>query len=277
MRHYKKLLRSLFVLACVPWLAAAKVPELEPLNYETRYDITFGGFAIGRLRINFAEDKFGYGMRVDTKTSGLVEIFAPMRSVAHTRGRITEEGQYVPQRYRSAAERDGDEKDRTAILLYDKQGLITSRERVPPISLDGYRPIVPLEKLAPPVTDPITGFFAIRKLLRDHMASNDRTAEVMTYDTVRLATMQLKVISKARVKANGKYHDAINTVLTRQPLDGYTRKELKKFKEGDPVVHAYFSADGRLLPLAITVSLPLGTLRAELVELKESSQSPSAF
>ena len=267
MHRYKKPLLSVLLLLLAPLAAQAQVPELAPLQHTARYDIRFSGMGVGRLRITATENNFSYSMKVDTKTSGLVGFFAPLQSVAKAEGSITPQGNYRPRLYSSSAERDGDEKGRRVNMTYDEHGIITFRERVPNQD-PSYRPVVPIAEASAAV-DPITGFFALRRLMRDTMARDQREASVKTYDAARLATMSMKVVSRARIEIGGKYVDAINTVLKREPMTGYTRKELKKFKEGDPTVHVYFSADARFMPLKITIKLPLGTLSAELVELKE--------
>jgi|GEM_PF-2527570 len=264
MHRYKKLLLPLATLLLVPLAASAQVPELAPLRYETRYDITLGGLAIGRLRITAMEDTFGYRMSVDTKTRGIVDFFAPLKSLATVRGAITEEGEYLPTLYTSKADKDGDDKDRKVSIAYDDEGRITTRSRVPGDD-PKWRPVVPLDK-ASAALDPMTGFFVLRKTLRDAMANEQREASVTTYDGARLATMRVKVVSRARIEVQGKHVNAINAVVTRYPIDGYTPKELKKYKEGDPVVHVYFSADERLMPLVATISLFYGDVRAELTE-----------
>lgn len=269
MRAYKIPLLAIGMLL-LPTLAPAQVPELVPLNLATRYDVDVGGMAIGRLRIYATEDNFTYRLKIDTKTSGLIDIFAPLTSVASAHGRRTAEGQYMPQLYSSTAERDGNEKGRRVRIVYDEHGTITERERVPNQD-PTYRPVVPITQ-ASAAADPITGFFLLRKKLRDAMERNEREVQIETYDAARLATMTLRVVSRARIELNGKYVDAINTVITRQPVAGYTRKELKKFKEGDPVVHLYFSPDERLIPLMVTVALPFGTMRATLVENKPQAR-----
>lgn len=264
MHRYKTpLLAIALLMLCLPLPASAQVPALEPLKFETRYDISLGPMGIGRLRIIYREDTFGYRIKVDTKTRGLVHMFAPLQSVAEARG-SKQDGSYVPTHYISKADKDGDEKDRLVEIRYDEKGHITERTRKPADS-PTWRPVVPLAK-ANEATDPMSAFFVARKLMRDAMVHNQRETSVLTYDGARLARMTLKVVSRARTEINGKYVDAINTVLTREPIDGYTPKELKKFKEGDPTVHVYFSADGRLMPLKVSMKLFYGELSAVLVE-----------
>lgn len=263
MNLYKKLVLPLLILGLGTLPASAAVPELAPLNVKTRYDVTIGGMAIGRVRITVTEDAFGYRMIVDTKTRGLVDIFAPLESIAIAKGRVTDAREYIPQSYSSVAKKDGDNKNRRASITYDAAGQIVTRSRLP--DEKGWRPVVPLEK-ANEAVDPMTGFLVLRHALRDAMAREQREATVLTYDAGRLARLTVKVISRARIEVDGKYRDAINTVVTRQPIDGYTPKEMKKFKEGDPVMHIYFSPDAEFMPLLATIRLHYGDIRVTLTE-----------
>ncbi len=263
MRRYKKLIYPLLFLTFAPFSANAAVPELTPLNYTTRYDVTVGGITIGRIRINTHEDTFSYRMSVDTKTSGLVNFFAPLESIARVAGSVIN-GEHRARTYTSLAKKDGKDKNRRVEVTYDPAGNILTQMRVP--DQTGWRPEVPLEK-ANEAKDPMTGFMVLRQTLRNAMAQEQREASTLTYDGARLARMTLKVVSRAKIEIQGKYVDAINAVVTREPIDGYTPKELKKYKEGDPVIHVYFSADERLMPLQVTLGLSYATVRATLVEI----------
>lgn len=266
MIRYKTWLPALLSLLLIAPVAEAQVPKLEPLRYEARYDVHLAALPIGRIRMTVKEDQFGYSLKLDTKSRGIVSLFSPLRSVATVEGSYGTNRSYLPRRYVSEAEKDGDEKGRVATLVYDERGTITTRTRSNPDD-PRWRPVVPMAELTDAV-DPMSAFFVLRQRMRDAMERNEREVSVLTYDTARLARMKLKVVSRARIEVRGKYVDAINTVLTREPLNGYTPKELKKFQEGDPVVHVYFSADGRLMPLTISARLFYGEIKASLTEYK---------
>lgn len=269
MRRYKTLILPIILLTLLPRLAAAEVPELAPLNVTTRYDIALGAVPIGRLRVDSHEDRFGYNLTIDTKTTGLVNFFAPLKSVATTRGQRTEEGAYIPAFYDSKGDKDDKEKNKRSTITYDKDGQITTDERTPRDD-PKWRPLVPREKTKGAV-DPITGFFMLRKQLRDAMARGERETSVLTYDGARLAIIKIAVVSRAKIDMGKKHRDAINTVLTRTPITGYTPKEMKKYKAGDPVIHAYFSPDAEFMPLQISIGLPYGDVKATLTEYTKTN------
>lgn len=254
-----------FVL-CMLGLAspvAAQVPELSPLNYKLRYDVRWNGIPLGRIRIEAAEDRFGYRMTLDTKTRGIVRLFDPQRGLVNVRGRM-QEGRYLPQWYASRAL--DDENGRHTQIHYESDGTIKTRERTPPDDPRN-RPPVPLAQ-ANTATDPLTAMFILRHELRDNMAANRRDTAVRTYDGARLAEFNFHVVSRAQLKIMGAHHDAINSVMTRSLIAGYKDKEIRRYEEGDPVVHVYFSADARLLPLRAEINLRLGNITADLTEME---------
>jgi hypothetical protein len=151
-------------------------------------------------------------------------------------------------------------------MRYDGDGNLTFRKRLKEDD-PNWRAQVPWDE-ANKATDPVTAAYIVRQNIRDGMEIGNRVTTVKLYDGARLADFMFKVVSPARVEAMDKFYDAINVVVSRAPILGYTPKELKKFKEGDPTVHVYFSADERMLPLKAEMQVTLGKLSATLVELE---------
>jgi hypothetical protein len=58
----------------------------------------------------------------------------------------------------------------------------------------------------------------------------------------------------------------VNVAIARIPINGYTPKELKKFKKGDPEIRLYFSNDAAFLPIRATAKVTLGELSLTMVE-----------
>ena len=258
-----KTLAAIAVL-CFSTSAAAEVPPLEPLNYSLRYDVTWNHIRIGRIFVKVNEDSYGYRMSVDTKTSGIARLFNKEKSLALIEGKRVD-GAYVPVTYTSR--NDGDSKQRTEIT-YDGEGHIATYTRTPPNTDKTRQPVV--REDANSATDPVTLFFALRKSLHAAMKVNVRDVSARSYDGLRLGQISLHVASPARVEVLGGYQNAINTVITRKPINGYSAKELKKFAEGDPTIHIFFSADGALMPLKAQLQAGFGTIAATLVEMRET-------
>lgn len=254
--------KTSIALACalLAWPAMAQVPVLAPLKLHARYDVTWGGIKLGRINVDAEEDALGYHVVVDTKTSGLAKLFSDEKTVAEVSGHRTVNGEYLPSKYTSRRLR---EDGGTTELRYDATGKLAFRERKPDDD-PAWRPPVSAE-LANTATDPMTAGLILRRTLRDHMAQEERNTVIRSYDGARLGEFNCKVVSPARIEINDAYRDAINTVVTRKPIAGYTPKELKKFAQGDPIIHLYFSADKELIPLKLTIATSFGEVAATLV------------
>lgn len=244
---------------------AAEAP-LKPLNINAKYTIAFNGITIGRIRFVAQEDAKSYSITLDTKTHGIGSIFSNEKRIAKAEGRRTADGQYLPDRYDSRPQ-DDDTTDRHTTLIYDATGKIKTRERVPDDD-PSWRPVVTSEEINK-ATDSTTAGLVLRQRLYQAIAKGQTEATVRTYDGARLADFRFSVIKpEARVQVMGNYQPAINTLVTRQPINGYTPKELKKFKAGDPEMHLYFSDDEQFLPLHVSIDTSFGQLSATLAELK---------
>jgi len=244
--------------------AVAQVPELTPLNYALRYDVAWSNIPIGRIRMTIKEDTFRYEISLDIKTRGIVRMFDSTVSTITATGHFKPEGMARANRYQSVS--TDDDSSKVTTVTYAEDGTIEHRERKPADDPNN-RPPVPLHQ-ANEAQDPLTAMYALRHTMRKHMVRNERTTTARTYDGARLADFTFKVISPATMEIMGEHIRAINTVLKREPIAGYKQKELKKFKEGDPTIHVYFSADSKLLPVKADIKLRFGTISATLTDLQ---------
>ena len=259
-----KILIGLMVLQGPAAYAADKPAALAPLNLEAKYVVAWNGITIGRVNLTAKETAKLYSMNVDTKTHGIATIFNTERRIAEANGTVNN-GRYIPARYASFPQ--GKDEGRRTTLTYANNGKISNRERVPDDDVT-WRVPVP-EAQVNNATDPVTAGFILRKQLHEAIEAGKSESMVKTYDGARLAEMRFTVIKpSAKVQVMDSYRDTVTTIVTRQPIAGYTSKEIKTFTKGDPVVHLYFSADDKFMPLRATVSTNFGELSATLTELK---------
>lgn len=257
-QHYK--IATCLAIALLCPLAQAAVPPLAPLKLHARYRVTWGGLTLGRINVDIDEDALSYHGVVDTKTSGFAKLFSDERTVGEVHGHRTPDGAYVPGTYTSRRSK-GDSGSTT--LEYDADGKLLKRTREPDDD-PAWRPPVPPEQ-ANTATDPMTGGLILRKRVHDHMAQEVRDTLLRTYDGARLGEFHARVVSPARVEIGERFRDAINLVVTRQPIAGYTPKELKKYAAGDPIIHLYLSADADMIPLKLSIGTSFGEVDATLV------------
>ena len=245
-------------------MASEATAALEPLRMETRYEGSFSGLPLGRVRVTFIEQPTSYRLQLDTKSRGVASLFSDMKSVAEVRGDIDAKRRYIHRLYRSTEDKNGKANGLNQYIAYNKKGAITKQLREPRDDIN-WRPLVPIAD-ANTATDPISAFFILRKALARMLAKNQSQTEVRTYDGARLATMQLTLIGRTPIDMMDAPMNVVETRIERSPIAGYTPKEWKKFHAGDPEIHIYFSDDARLMPVLFTISLTLGELRIELDE-----------
>lgn len=247
---------SILALACT-----APAHAVSPLPEKLYYRISWSGLPLGRIRVDTSETTARYHMVIDTKSKGVASVFSPFETVAQASG-IISNGHYIPQRYESRANKSDEGKNRSTTILYDSNGRITERSYTPKADDPAWRPVVTIDK-ASAATDPITGFLAIRHMLRNHLAQGLKEANIQSYDGKRLATLTATHITSEGTTGSSPI---IVTRITRTPIDGYTPKEWKKYKAGDPTLTVWFADNASLTPLRLELELMLGSVIVELSE-----------
>lgn len=243
---------------------ATAAETLKPLILTGRYAIAWSGIPLGRIILEADEDAHSYRMSIDTKTHGVGALLSDDKSIAMAEGTKPAEGVYIPTRYDSRPQKN--QKGDIVTLTYDTKGNLIKNEQNNPDD-PAWRPTVPRSELAG-AYDPITAAFTLRHKL--HAALQNDTAEISTrmYDGLHLATMRVIRASNARVAIMDKYIDTVNVAITRTPINGYTPKELKKYKNDDPEIRLYFSNDEAFIPVRGTAKVLLGELSMTLEKIE---------
>lgn len=243
---------------------AATTSEPTPLHLRARYRVSWAGVTIGRIYLNADEQlpKAGkpgsYSITIDTKTHGVATMFSSEKRIIEATGEIAQDGRLIPATYVS---RPQDNDGSRVIRIRYERGLIAQQESLPPED-PSWRPPVPLPELSQ-IVDPATAGLIVRRMLATALSGNENQLAIRTYDGARLTDMRLAILrDEARVEVNGTYQPAVQTVITRQPVAGYTPKELKKINGGDPPVRFYFSADPLHIPLMVTADSGFGLITA---------------
>lgn len=243
------LITSILLFLAGPVMAAPTLPE------QLYYRISWGGIPLGRIRVSASEDDIHYRMVVDTKSKGVVSVFTPFQTVAQVQG-SKREGRYIPQEYTTNASKSDEGDNRTSRIRYDDEGQIIERTTTPQDD-PRWRPPVPLEE-ANDAADPITCFIAMRALLLQNREQGVKETSLRSYDAKRLALLKATLIKNPDPKKG-----AIATRITRIPISGYTPKEWKKYKKGDPALTAWFSDDIHVMPTRLELDMILGTIVAK--------------
>ncbi len=255
----------MFIFATGAVFPAWSAEPLAPLSMEARYEVAWGGIPIGRIRLTATEAAGNYHMVVDTKTSGIAKLFSDEKRTAEVEGHGGAGQPYVPSSYKSLPQKEGDGR---TVIRYDTTGHIDSIDRTPQDD-PKWRPLVPREQ-ANTATDPITAGYTLRQKMHDSLP-NAHEFTMRTYDGARLAEMKFTLVNADEtLEIMDKKISVVNMRVSRQPIIGYTPKELKKFAKGDPEIHLYFSNNARFLPVRATIESGFGQITATL----EKSNTP---
>lgn len=266
-----KILIGIFIALPFQLLADEPRRPLPPLVMEGKYTVAWNGITIGRVNLTTRETESSYHMLVDTKTSGVAALFKRERRLAEATGRIDDAGRHIPTRFHSRPHEADDEAEDYTILTYDPQGQLMSRTRVPDDD-PSWRAPVPFPQ-ASGATDPVTAGLVLRRELYVAIEMGQSTISTRTYDGARLAELRMAIKPKSVTLDIGRDKTpALETHLSRQPVAGYTPKELKKFDAGDPPIRFYFSADGNYMPLRVAIAVFAGELTATLDRLPDAKR-----
>lgn len=253
---YKKLAYLALIFL---WPAMGLASTLKPLAGEYVYEVQWNFLTIGKVVMGASEENGRYHFAVDSKTRGIVRLFERQKGLATAKGNITRMGEYVPTSYLSTSE--SDDGNRRSEVRYQNGKIIDFNAT--PKDDPSWRPLVPVNELQH-ATDPASAFLILRQKLLENFKAKIKETKVQTFDGRRLAEFTVISVNRATKKLGKEFIPVVNTVLKRRPIHGYTPKELKKYDEGDPQVHVYWSTDGYMLPVVIEVFTGFGKISLEL-------------
>lgn len=264
-QHSYKIVMSFFAAGLLSTSAQAAQEPLKPFNLNAKYTVAWNGITIGRIRLHATETPNSYSLSVDTKTHGIGAMFSNEKRITTAEGKRHPDGGYLTTRYESQP-MDETEGRRTS-MTYDPEGNIDKVTRIPQED-PNWRPEVQRTDINT-ARDSATAGLVLRQQLYAALGENGNAVHTRTFDGARLAEMYITAVKpEARVQIMDNYVPAVNTIVTRKPIAGYTPKELKKYNAGDPQIRLYFSADAKFIPLLATVDTGFGQLSATLSKIE---------
>ncbi len=249
----------------IPVLASAAEP-LAPYNAISRYEFSWSGIGFGKIAIRTNETPTSYDSRVLVKSKGLASLFVKHSSDTTLTG-ARAGVDYLPQVYETNFQTRN--KKKYIKLEYDALGNVVKETSVPE---DTDRPKVPQDQKAG-AHDPLSLVFEIRRKLYDALANSQKTFSVLMYDGRRLARVQVDVANIVNRTVGGEKRRLIQVVASREPLSGYTEKELGRMKDAPQTLQIFFSDDANLWPMLMEVNVFMATLRGEWVKNCEAIEA----
>lgn len=242
-------------------LGATPAWAVQPLPFEGTYHFSWNGLRFGKLHIRSGPKQ----IETTIKITGIARIFAPHKSTsAVTFAELTScnKPEYCARIYETRYE--SNKEPRHVKLAYDTTGQLVE-EIVEPVEDPAHRP-PPAQAEKNGVVEPLTLVLALREALQE----TPESATVKMFDGRRLMRIHLLLQNRA-VTCAGKAGMLYS--LSRTPIAGYTQKELQRLKK-DPKATACLSRDMPGVPLELSATMALGTLKATLLPSSAGGQEP---
>lgn len=244
----KKLLTALIALAISLIFGTASANN--NLNTARWYKVYWSGIHVADL-IAGANNN-----RLDTviRSYGIVQKVSQYSSRTSTVFNI-DNGQYVPLSfYTEFQQRSGARK---IDIKYSGNGTIVEEAVTPPDNR-AKRPAV-AETLKKNAVDPLTAFMIARQEIKNNLAKGNNKFSLDIYDGRRLSRLDFDIYGRMQREIEDKKYNVVKVTFKRQPVAGYTKNELRRAKDEEPLFTLYISDDETFLPIKADAEAPLGT------------------
>ncbi len=248
MRQLYKAISWLFLTAAG---AAYAEPAPDTLHFVGLYRFSWSGITLAGAELSIDTTRDTYALRLAASSQGIVNLFTRHRSDTSASGRRAG-NRYFPAAYESHYWTKN--KPRHIKIAFDDKGVVTE-ETVEPPEDRRERPEVP-HALKDGTLDPLTLLLAV----------NAGNVAPRVFDAKHLWEGKAVMGPQTALRTYKGPQAAIPYDLSRKPLAGMTQKEMKEYNQGEPPLVFYFSADGKGIPLYMSMSIYLGALKGALVK-----------
>lgn len=259
-----RLYNILLILLLLQAYPSAAADALIGLNFKGSYALSFSGIPFGQMNVAIEQEPSYFRMQTDISSTGMADIFA--RHSSHT----TASGKGKNFRYtqRSYQTRSQTRKKKRDIAMEYRGGRYVM-EKVTPPDNRATRKEVP-GKLKNDAYDPLSIIIEIRRRIIELRRGGDHVSGVdfpiKLYDGRRLTQAHVEVHDTRRISIGSETVPALHVTVRREPVAGFTDKELKQYRADEPALNIYFSDDERFLPLKLSIPFTFGSVSATLVE-----------
>lgn len=246
-RYIKILLAFLFISAP----AVAQTPPA--LDFKGRYDFTLAAVPFGAIDVSMSQGPGYYRAVSDITTVGIAKVFVQHKSHTESRG-TGADFKYPEVTYESKYETKGKPKS----ARFVKRGGVIVEDYVQPADHRTARTPVSVEAKSK-AWDPVALALGMRIELARIIKGGGKDFSLDYYDGRRLTRGNFSYVGEQTVKIKGVKYPVYVVTGSREPIAGFTDKELKRMAQKEPTLTVYFTKD-TLVPLKL--ELPLGLAMA---------------
>lgn len=251
-------IKMLWVIFLLPCSLHAAEPKL-PLTFKGYYIFTFSTIPFGRLEVSFNQTATQYDATADVGITGIAKLF--VRHESHTTSKGSgRDFNYSNMEYESNYFTN---KKKKYAHFIKKDGVIT-RDEVRPPDNRAIRPAVPLE-MKSVAYDPLSLGLALRVKLAELLEKQAEQFTLDFYDGRRLTRAYVNYEGESTIRLYGEKIPVYMISAKRDPLAGFTKKDLERAAEPEPPLTIYFTQD-TLIPIRLEVEFPYGLVAATLTQ-----------
>lgn len=231
-----------FIIYLTPISQSCAFTLPETLHYRLMY----ANIKVGESTLRIEKEGDNIAIFSDADSSGIVSIFFNVTDRVKSTLTMDDDGKLIPLSYRLKLKEGGYKRDKE--VTFDLTGgKITSQDFIKKTtqSID----------ISADFVDPLTGIY----ILRDRELEIGRSEFIKVYDTEKFWDVEIQVLRKQTVKTPAGTFDTI-VVCPLLQSEGI-------FKKSGPV-EIFITDDERKIPVRMLTKVSIGTVIAELIEIK---------
>lgn len=259
------MIQNLFIVCLVLiWLASPAHAETSSFHAVRYYEVVWNGLHIGDMVAEVKEENGIYRTEIVLRSRDIVKLFSPYRNTATATSKYDTKNGFTPVSFDNTVKLR--KKSRQVTMHFAEDGALQTLAVVPP-ELPSRRPPVATSLLTGSI-DPLTAPLRVR----EHLRAGKSKFTTTIYDGRKLFAIHYTVHGKITTEINGKNIPTIHITMTREPIAGFTVKEMNNMPKQNPVIDVYVD-EVNMLPVKAIGKAGIGSATALLKKECASMQA----
>jgi hypothetical protein len=247
-------------MLCLPLIANAedtKNPAQNMGNLTKLYEVYWLGMHVGDLTTEVKKLENGlYQLSTHMKSLGLARKLSKYWSVTESTSKLNDDGTIEPVVFSTYSRL---KKKHRKINIEFTGGTVAS-EAVNPPDNPVKRPAVASD-LKQGAVDPHSAILLAYHKFRENLVLGNKRFGFNVYEGRRLHQMLFEIKGRVIKKIYGNKLRVIHVRMSRNPLAGFTGREIERMQKEEPVFDIFVSDDNEKLPILFEASAPIGTAK----------------
>lgn len=241
-----------------------QLPSPKPFVMQGTATLTYGSLPMGKVTIDASQNGADFQMHAAVRLVGVAKLISSHQSANQITGKLSDSQKrdFLHAERLFQSNYTSNDGWRTITLGYDAAGELV-KEQIQSTTEVKVRPKVP-EEQKQGVYDTLSLVFAAREAIFTASQNKQSHLSMKFYDGKRLSNANISVYGVVQRKWKNQKIPVLKVGFLREPIAGYTEKELKRAREkpmGELLI--YFTANDNFVPVLAELSTVIGTIRAE--------------